>query len=319
MSLPVAVAVFIISIFLLIKSGSWSVRSVSRIAAFMQLSQFIVSFIIVGFITSLPEIFVSINAALDGDSVLAFGNNIGSNILYPTLLIGIVVIAAGQIFIKRNTFAETSVYASLISLVPFALMLDLELSRFEGVVLIIIFIWYFVRLLNKERVVNKIYESAFNHEKGGIRNFFKELFILIGSLVLLIASAEFIVRSATVMAAALDFPLVVIGIFLVAIGVALPELIFGVKSIMANSQSMIMGNLFGSLVINSGLALGIAAVISPIVINNAAFFWISAFFAAASLIIFGIFSRSRYTLSWKEGIFLIFIYMIFTAAMFSFV
>ena len=115
-------ALFIISVVLLVKSGGWLVKTLSRIAAFLEIPEYIVAFVLMGFATSAPEIAVSIFAALRGDSVIAFGNNIGSNIFYPTILIGLVVILARKIVVRPSLLRKENLYASIIALLPFVFL-----------------------------------------------------------------------------------------------------------------------------------------------------------------------------------------------------
>ena len=80
---------------------------------------------------------------------------------------------------------------------------------------------------------------------------------------------------------------------------------------------MILGNMFGSLAINSGLALGLAAMISPIVLEDHLFVIVGAIFAFGSLALFGILAYTRTSLSWREGIILVAVYILFVGTMLS--
>ena len=309
--LIIYLAIFAISSFILIRSGALVVRVLARISLFLAISEFVVSFILMAFVTSLPEIFVSIGAAISDNSVLAFGNNVGSNILYPTLLIGLVAILGRKLYLKGEIFQRDNIYSSIIAILPFLFMIDLKLSRLEGFILVAVFFIYLIRILKQRKVFSKIYQNSIVADLEHFRGFLKEVLLFIAGIIFLMLSSWGIVTSAVQIAEILNFPLILIGIFLVAIGVALPELVFSVKAVIQGHKDMIMGNMFGSLVVNSGFALGIAAIISPVVISNRSFFYVSAGFGVLSLLLFGYLARTREALSWREGMILIFLYFIF--------
>jgi len=316
MDIATSAAIFVVSVILLVQSGGLLVRTLSRISAYLEIPEYIVAFVLMGFATSAPEIAVSIFAAIRGDSIIAFGNNIGSNIFYPTILIGLVVILARRVRVRPTLLKRENLFASLIALLPFVFLIDLRIDRFEGLVLAGIFILYMGRLL-----MRKSFFSAIVHKENGdgtpknLRIFFRDMGLFALGLGVLLISSEGVVRSSVSIAESFQMPLFVISIILVAGGVALPELAFSLRAVMAGKTEMVLGNMFGSLAINSGLALGLAAFISPIVLENKMFVIISGAFALGSLALFAILAYTRESLSWREGMILVAVYIGFIVTM----
>ena len=319
MDLPLAIAIFALSTFFLVRSSGWVVNAVGRIAAFLELSEFVVAFVLMGFATSAPEVFVSVLAALRGDSIVAFGNNIGSNIFYPTILMGLAVLLARRIVVRSALLKRENVYATIIALLPFLFMMDFKLDRYEGIVLMALFFVYTVNLLRSKPILGRVYAHIENNtdenHAQALGKFFRNFLFLLGGVVVLVVSSDGVVRSALAIAQNLNLPLFIISAILIAAGVALPELAFSLRAAVLQKGEMILGNLFGSLVANSGLALGLAAVISPVVIEDQRFFKVTAFFAIMSLLIFGIFAWKNEELSWREGVILVMIYIVFVGVM----
>jgi len=88
------------------------------------------------------------------------------------------------------------------------------------------------------------------------------------SILLLLISAEGIIRSTVYFAKYINLPLIFIGIIFIALGTNLPEITFGIKSIMMGRKEMVLGNVMGSVVVNSSLVLGALALIYPIKIAS---------------------------------------------------
>tara|TARA_Y100000310_G_scaffold344775_1_gene459422 strand:+ start:6593 stop:7549 length:957 start_codon:yes stop_codon:yes gene_type:complete len=306
MSLLINIIILIVSAIVLAISGSILVKSLSKLARFLRVSEYVIAFILMAFATSLPELFVGITSAINKTSELSLGTVIGSNIANITLVMGIVALLGRSIKIKEKSIVKDSVYMFIIALIPLFLMIDKTLSRLDGAILLVVFIFYIYKLLKRKDSVNK------NHKHTPIH--YTELFLnlgkFLGSLLLLLVSAEFIVRYAQFISIDLNIPTILIGLFLVAIGTSLPELIFETKAILSKHKEMALGNIMGSVVANSTAVLGVTALIHPITTEFSVFI-ISALFMIVSIAIFITFIISHNTLSWREGIALLMLYLLF--------
>jgi len=307
--------IFLIACVILAKSGALLVKSLKKLALYFHLSEFTIAFILVGIVTSLPELFVGITSALGKASNLSLGNAIGSNIVDLTLIIGLTVVLTRGIRVRSSIAGKDTLYMSIIALLPFLFILNGHLSRIEGGILVGVFLLYLLRLFYRKKEFERSVFSQIKNVSVKIRNRSKPLisnllFSVLG-LFLLILSAWLIVKTSSILALALNIPLVLVGLLIVSIGTSLPELAFGIKAGFSGHKEMIIGNLFGSVIANSCLVLGVTSLIYPITLTNVNLFLITAFFMLISVMLFATFIRSKEKLSSLEGILLIAIYVIF--------
>lgn len=307
------VLIFIISCLVLVCSGTWIVQALTRIAQFLKWREFIVTAVLMAFATSVPEIFIGISSAIRGVPSLSFGTIIGSNIIALTLVIGIgTFLAKGLRFPNHGSILrKSSLDAAIITLLPLLLILDRRLSRIDGVILLLVLVFYFRQLLSQEKRFTKILSDSFKEDQVGFKIFLKNLGIFFGAVFLILLSAEGVVFSARNLASAFDLPLVFIGALFVAFGTSLPEITFGIRSITMGSREMIVGDVIGSVVINATLVLGLMALICPFEIVDLSPYLIGIVFTVVTAIFFTIFSRTLEMISRKEAIFLLLIYITF--------
>ena len=303
MPILVDALILIISAIVLAKSGTLLVRSLAKLARFLKVSEYMIAFVLVAFATSIPELFIGILSAINKNPEISLGNVIGSNIADITLIMGITVLLARKIKIESRFIFKDLFYMFLISLVPILLMLDNTLSRFDGVILLVIFIFYMYMLITKK-------ESTEKTDNVEYTELFKNFGIFFISILLLLGSAEFLVRSATAISIDLNIPVFLIGLFIIAVGTSLPELAFNIKAVLMRHKEQAFGNIIGSVVANSTAVLGATAIITPIVAPFTLFI-ISSAFMIFSLFIFMTFIRSSNALTWREGIALLMLYMLF--------
>ena len=308
------ILIFIISCFFLVRSGLWVVKALIKIAQFLGWREFMVSSVLMAFSTSLPEIFIGISSAFSGMPKLSLGNIIGSNIIALTLVIGIGAILGKGIKFKGKVLQRASVYAGIYTLLPLLLMLDGNVSRGDGIILFFALAFYFLQLLSEEERFTKIFSNHFMNDWPRLKLLFKNIFLFFIGIVLLLISAQGIVYSSSQIASLFNFPLVIIGTILVAFGTSLPEIAFGIRSITMGHKELILGDVMGSVVINSTLVLGLTAVISPFQINDFSPYLKGTIFTIATCLFFIIFARTDRKITKREAIFLVGIYALFVFA-----
>ncbi len=93
------VVIFIIACVVLVKSADFSVKSITNIAHAFRMSEFVISFLVVGIISTFPEFFVSVVAAVKGASDIGLGTVLGGNIADLTIVIAVVIFLGGPIHI----------------------------------------------------------------------------------------------------------------------------------------------------------------------------------------------------------------------------
>ena len=297
---------FFIACLVLVTSGTQLVKSLTKLATYLRVSEFIIGFMIMAFATSIPELFVGINAALAKNTSLALGMIIGSNIANLTIIMGIAVLLKGGISIKSKKTKADSLYMFAIAILPFALMwIGNSISRIDGIILICAFFVY-VRKLYKER---KVFTKELKNHQKRLAPILNTL-LLIASLALLFLSSKYVIHYAELLSIDLALPPIILGLFLIALGTSLPELVAGGRAVMMGHSEMALGNIIGSVIVNSTLVLGITALIFPITAELLLFFTSGVFMLLVAFL-FATFVESGDKLYIKEGIALIFLYVFF--------
>lgn len=302
---------FIMAAMFLAYAGTWTIDSLLKIAKFLKWKKFIVATVLMGFLSSMPEFFVAITSASTKKSELSFGNIIGANMILLTLVIGVGVLIAGNIRIKDRTLRRSMLFASLYALLPLILTIDGEISRWDGIILICAMIFYLKELSVRQKQVSEKYLNNGQDLGKEIKIFLKNLAIFLSGLALMIISAELMVFSAGRLALALNIPLVLIGTIGVALGTSLPEVTLGIKSALMKEKELVLGNVFGSIIINSTFILGIVALICPFKIYDLQLYIGGFIFTGLSVFIFLIFSKTKDEISKREAKFLLFFYALF--------
>jgi len=180
---------FIISCLVLSYSGTWIVKSLVRIARFLKWKAFVVSSVLMGLSTSLPETFIGITSALHNEPELILGVVVGSNIIALTIVIGIGAMLTGGLTLKKKIVQKSTLSAILYSLLPFLLIRDGSISRAEGVILLVAFVFYFSQLMSHEKKFTKIFNKQ-EIDWVSFKLFLSNLLIFCAGLFLLLLSFE---------------------------------------------------------------------------------------------------------------------------------
>ena len=246
---------------LLVVGGEFVVRSSVAISLKFNISRFVIGMTVVAFATSLPELIVSINAALNDSPAIAINNVIGSNIANIALVLSIISILSflkvGNNFYKRDW---PIMFGFSILLIVFCIT-DQILNQFEGVILVIslfFFIYYSLKKSNNELIADDV------DDKLVFTTNTKIIIWLFISTLSLYFGAEFLVDGAVNFAKQINISEAVISVSIVAIGTSIPELAASLIAIAKKEKGISVGNLIGSNIFNIGSVLGITAIIKPI-------------------------------------------------------
>ncbi|MEI8123618.1 MAG: sodium:calcium antiporter [bacterium] len=309
------ILLFLFSCLLLIYSGNWLVRSLSQISEFLGLKRFTVAFLLMSLATATPELFVGISSALRGISELSLGNIIGQNIIHFTVAVFICVLISGGFQVKSKAVRTTALFSAFIALFPLLLILDGNLSRIDGIILIGLFGVYVFRMLKNSKKHDISFDDSETKNNIPILKKISLFFgdfghFILGSVLLLIA-AQGIVKSSIFFAEKLNMSLAMIGVLIVGIGTALPEVYFSAFSAKKEEGELMAGNLLGSTVVSTCLVLGIVSLISPIYNIELFSYFLSRATLFISVIFFIYFMSTGRKISLKESLVLLAIYAIF--------
>lgn len=295
-----------LSLGVLVFSGHVLVRSLTHVSNFLRISQFSAAFIFMAISTSLPELFVGISAAMQELPQISLGNVIGSNIANITLVAGLGSLIAGGMPLESKTLKRDSLYMFLASLVPMLLLIiGGQLSRFDGILLVLIYIAYNWLLIKEGRHFSK---NLVNRESKMEIIFAPAMFIV--ALALLLISSIWAVHWSGVVAANMGISNLVVGLVLIALGTSLPELSFTISSLLQKKGELSLGNLIGSVIANSTLILGVTSIITPIY-TDGLILLLSSMFMIFALFLFATFVEHGKRFSRKEGLSLLLLYVLF--------
>ena len=255
--LAVAAGIFLVGLFLTIKGGDWFVDSASWFAEATGIPKFVVGATVVSFATTLPELLVSVRAAMNGSAQLAIGNAIGSVTANTTLIMGVSLVAmAGVISRKEFSLKGGLLLAAIGGLT--LLSLGNALPVWSAYILWAIFIVFMVSNLIEGKKGAGL-EKADSYDKKEIPS--KILFFVLGTASI-VFGAEFLVSSGKTIASGIGISETIIGFTVIALGTSLPELVTTLTAIRKKENSLSVGNIIGANIIDTTLILPLCAVIN---------------------------------------------------------
>ena len=298
---------------LLVVGGEFIVRSSVALSLKFNISKFVIGMTVVSFATSLPELIVSVNAALNNSPSIAINNVIGSNIANIGLVLGLISIL-GKITVDNYFYKRDWPWMFFFSLLMwFFISQDSVLQKHEGLILFLILIFFTLTIIKKSNYLD--FKGSIDDELLKTSNFKIFVWLIISSITLYFGS-EFLVDGAVNLAKQISISEAVISVTIVAIGTSVPELAASLVAIAKKEEGISVGNLIGSNIYNIGSVLGITAMIKEIPIAEEIIqrdiIWMLIF--ALIVIILAIIPRKNYLTSFKGLImFSMYLYFIYIA------
>ena len=303
---------------LLLFGGESVVRGSVALAQRLGVSPLIVGLTIVGFGTSLPEMVVSVNAALAGSPGLAVGNVVGSNIANILLILGVAAVIA-PIAVHPGAVKRDLLGMSAATLVYVGLGMSGQIVFWQGVLMLIALMSYIGFTVWHDNKSND--EAAEMHrdeaaEMGEIplRTVSIAGIIIVG-LFAVVVGAEWLVTGATTLATEFGVPEEVIGLTVVAIGTSLPELATSIVAAYRGHSDVCVGNVLGSNLFNLFGITGVTALFAPLPFSDKIVSFDLWILLAATAIIIPFMLTGR-RISRPEGIVLLILYVSFIASQF---
>ena len=254
--LAVAAVVFAVGLVLTIKGGDWFVDSASWFAEATGIPKFVVGATIVSFATTLPELLVSVRAAMNGSAQLAIGNAIGSVTANTTLIMGVSLVAMAGLVNRKSFSLKGGLFlAAVVGLT--VLSLKGSLPTWSAFVLWAIFLVFMISNLVEGKKAAEGDEID-SYEKKEIPS--KVFFFIIGTASI-VFGAEFLVSSGKTIASSMGISETIIGFTVIALGTSLPELVTTLTAIRKKESSLSVGNIIGANIIDTTLILPLCAII----------------------------------------------------------
>lgn len=297
---------------ILILGAKFLVDGAASIGKKLGLSQLVIGLTVVALGTSLPEFVINVFASFDGNTGLAIGNVLGSNIMNTLLIIGI---AATIYPIKMaNRKCRTDVLFNLLAtLVLLVLANDTFfgrsenfIDRIDGLILIALlaaFLYY-----------SFFIEKKVDSDEGELKelSYLRSILFILGGALGLFFGGKWIVSGATQIASDFGVSDTFVGLTIVAVATSLPELVTSVLAALKKNTALAIGNAVGSNVFNLLLVLGSSSVITSIPFNISLNLELGILVTAGLLVILFIrvdFGKQKMAVSRTEGIFLILAYL----------
>lgn len=302
----------VIGLILLTVGSEVLVRGASRLAITFGISPLVVGLTVVAFGTSAPELFVSLLSAIQGQSDIAIGNVVGSNICNILFILGLCAVIT-PLNVNQQLVRIDVPLMIAVSVVFLLMALDRIISRFEGLLLFLGLVGYVYFSIVASRKESKKIQEQYSSEFGTERSSKPQRdWIMVGAgLLLLTIGAKMMVDSAVFIARSLGFSELVIGLTVVALGTSLPEVATSLMAAIKKERDIAVGNIIGSNIYNILCILGLTSIVMPIPVNSAALTFDIPIMVAAAAVCLPIFFRELKIARW-EGAFLFFYYLAYT-------
>ncbi len=258
--------IFILSMYALTKGADFVIEESERIALHFNISSFVIGATLVALGTSLPEMAASMMASFNGRNEMAVANVVGSNIINISLVLGLVFVFSKKIEPSRDIFAKDGAWGLFPVLAFIVMVIDGSISRFEGLLLLLMMGAYLLFLINNDGDIADEIDEDLKKESF---DFKKSALMILAGFVLVIVGANFAVDSASNIARYFGVSEWVIGLLLVAFGTSLPELMVSLSAAKKGNGDMVLGGIIGSNVSNFTVVLGSSALINPLGVDLA--------------------------------------------------
>ncbi len=252
---------FAVGVLLLIKGGDWFVDSAVGIAKRFKVPEIIIGATVVSIGTTLPEVMVSVTAAMNNNGAIAYGNAIGS-IICNTSLIAALTIAIRPAPVNKKAVTTPVVFFFVSAAIYMvAAYIFGRFDRWLGIVMLVVFAVYMAMTIAKGFKNPTQPEETEEEAEGG--SLLKDLIVLVISAALIAVGADMLEGSSVSLATMAGIPTEVVGVTIVALCTSLPELVTAVTALLKGHGALSLGNIIGANIFNLVLVSGAAVTLSP--------------------------------------------------------
>ena len=257
MSLELAFLVFMIGVILVVKGGDWFVDAASWIAKAAGVPSFLIGATIVSFATTMPEMIVSVTAAVQGKNDMAIGNAVGSVNVNTGLIMGLAIIFL-TVITKREKYLKQCLFLIATAAFLWIGSSSGNLKTWASLILVCLFLAFM--FFNAKDAKNEM--AAAQKESFERKDLGKNILLFVAGAAGIVIGSQCLVNGGSDLAAALGVPERVIAVTMVAIGTSLPELITTITAIRKKESSLSVGNIIGANLIDLALILPLCSFVS---------------------------------------------------------
>ena len=298
-------------IFIVAFIGIWvgagiAIKSVERLSHSLRLSSFLVSFLILGFFTSISELSVGINSLIAKDPEIYVGNLIGASLVLFMLLIPLLSVFGGGIHIRGELQGFNLPVSLLTIATPVILSIDGRVSRTDGFISLFFYLLLVILIQSKNGTLEKIKQTIKHNNQSLIHTLFK---IILGVTIIFISS-HYLVEETLYFSQILGVSPFLISLLIIALGTNIPELSLVLRSAFSRNNQVAFGDYVGSAAFNTFL-FAVLTIFGgqEVLLNNS--YLVSLSFMILGLTLFYYFARTKNTLSRFEGFVLLLFYFLF--------
>lgn len=298
---------FFLSLLLLWIGSGMAVKSVSKIAHSLRISQFVISFFVLGVFTSITEIMVGINAYISNTPEIFIGNLIGSSAVVFLLIVPLVAIIGNGISLKNHSFQYKDLVLTVVVVgLPAMLSIDNTITLIDALLCIVAYGYFVYKQFLNNSEQKRICTLNIHH-----RIIFTNSIKILISLGIVFIGSNLLVHQTEIIGSTLHVDAFLISVLVISIGTNMPEISIAVRALLLKQKDIAFGNYVGSASLNT-LELGVLSVVSktPLSANGSNFSVVALGFG---LILFLFFGKSRNTISRFEGSLILMAYLAFVA------
>lgn len=304
---------FLVGLYFLVKGADWLVDGASSLARRLGVSALVIGLTIVAFGTSSPELVVNLFASFQGNTDIAIGNVLGSNVVSLLLILGISAVFY-PLAVSRGTVWREIPF-SLLAVVALGFLVadvvidgaaEAVLTRTDGLILLsffVVFMYYVYGIARNNP------PSTENEQTIKSYSTVKSLGFVVMGLVLLGVGAKFIVDAAVAVALQFGLSEALIGLTIVAVGTSLPEIAASIVAARRGQVEIAVGNVVGSNIFNIFLILGVSALVQPLPFSEVFFFDLWVVIISTLVLFLVLFVGRKYVIEKWQGALLLLLYV----------
>lgn len=315
------IILLVLGFVMLIKGADYFVEGSSSVAKLLKVPSIVVGLTIVALGTSLPELSVSVSAAMNGSNEIAISNVIGSNLFNLIVVLGACALLKA-VPVDKSILKLDFPFSIIITAVLLFMFADEikpwsdfggegtgTLSRLNGIMLLVMFAGYLAFTVKNALRDRKNYEESEDEEKP--KSVWVSILFIVCGVIAIKFGGDFVVESAKYIALTIGMSETLVGLTIVAVGTSLPELVTSMVAAKKGETGLAVGNVIGSNIFNILFILGMSGTITPISVGGQNI-TDAIVLIAVSLVIL-IFARSRQKIERREGIIMLAMYAIYMA------
>lgn len=265
-------------------------------------------FVVLGLMTSMPEMFIAGQSLIDGTPQLSFGNLVGASVVLMTLVLGSLIIIQNGVTVSEEVRRHDVLWMSVLILAPVVSALDGSVSRADGLVIAILYLFYLFHFAWRHSYVAE-YGALDVHRQSANRAIAVGLASFLGLAIFSKLAVELSLRLALI----LGLTPTLVGLLMHGLGTNLPELSIAWSALRHHHEGIVVGDLIGSAAGNSFVA-AVLAVISPLTVNHLGPVAVAGLTLVVSLGIFTLSLRRHRRMTRDTGLVFVLLYTAFVAA-----